>query len=264
MNNGSTLAAAGLLAASMGIGAQAAKLPLYDNFSGVEFDRAKWNEAEAWRDVDSGKAFLGRWIYGGTASDSGVVPDSWSLNITNGNAPKGIQATIKVVEIVPVEGCAFNTSPSIARARVIASYFNVRPGGPLPNDRTGDILAQIYVSLASNSTDGAGVLRVEGLLSECTSADCNTSAQRALVPLGTVNVGQPVVARIDWSKPDNRFRFSRDGGTPVEVTYANADGTSSSLPFANVSLRNLAANCLSAPRVKSGLAAQFDDVRLAP
>jgi hypothetical protein len=253
-----TLIAATLLGASALC--QAAKLPLYDNFGGGEIDRTKWNETEAWRHVEGGKAKLGRWMYGGTGADTGMLFDSWNLSMAGGNAPKGLQATIKVTEMA-ANGCAFNTSPSRSRARIIATYFNVRPGGPLPNDRTGDILAQILVGRASDSSDPENVLRVEGYLNECTTSDCNGGVDRASVPLGTVMLGDPITVRIDWSKSANLFRFSRDGGTPVDVSYTDADGTSSSLPFANLSLRNWAANCISGPRVKTGLAAEFDDVR---
>ena len=109
--------AAGLLVTGIGIGAQAAKLPVYDNFSGIEFDRAKWAEAEAWRDVDGGKAQLGRWIYGSKSADTGVTTESWNLNLANASAPKVFAATIKVTEIVPNDGCAANPSPSRPRAR---------------------------------------------------------------------------------------------------------------------------------------------------
>lgn len=255
-----TLIAAAMLAAVAV--AQAAKLPLYDNFGGDELDRAKWVETEAWRGVEDGRARLGRWVFGGTSADTGVVLESWNLNVANGNAPKGFQAKITVTDVSTNEVCAANSATTLSRARIIASYFNVRPGGPLPNDRTGDILAQIIVGRASNSTDPDGVLRVEGNLVECTVADCNSGTIiRQSVPLGTVALGSPVVVRIDWSKSGNVFRFSRDGGTPVDAPYADNDGTSSSLPFANLGVRNQVPHCQSGPRVKAGLAAEFDDVR---
>jgi hypothetical protein len=242
--------------------AQAAKLPLYDNFGSGELDRVKWNETEAWRGVEDGRARLGRWVFGGNAGDTGVLLENWNLAVAGGSAPKGFQAKVTVTDISVDEQCAANPAASWPRARIIASYFNVRPGGPLPNDRTGDILAQIVVGRTSTSADPEGVLRVEGSLVECTVADCNSNTiVRQSVPLGTVMLGSPVVVRMDWSKSGNVFRFSRDGGTPVDAPYVDADGTSSSLPFANMAVRNQVPNCLSGPRVKAGLAAQFDDVR---
>jgi hypothetical protein len=242
-----------------------AKLPLYDNFGGAEIDRTRWNETEAWRFLEDGRAKLGRWLLGGTAGDTGITLENWSLNVRGGNAPKGFQAKITVTEIDAGETCAANPATTWPRARLIASYFNVRPGGPLPNDRTGDILAQIFVGRTSDSTDAPGVLRVEGNVVECTSVDCNSgSIVRHTVPLGTVAVGTPVTARIDWTRSANTFSFRRDGATPVSVSYTDADGTPSSLPFAHIALRNQVPNCLSGTQVKAGLAAEFDDVRFAP
>lgn len=258
-----TLFAAALLGAATL--AQAAKLPLYDNFSGDGIDNTKWVETEAWRYLEAGRAKLGRGLLGGTAGDTGVTLENWSLNVANGNAPKGFQAKITVTDIDATQTCAANPATNWPRARIIASYFNVRPGGPLPGDRTGDILAQIVVGRASNSPDAPGVLRVDGSLVECTVPDCSTATiVRQAVPLGTTTLGTPVVARIDWSKSGNTFSFSRDGGTPVTATYTDADGTSSSLPFANVALRNQVPNCLSGPRVKASVSAEFDDVRYSP
>src|SRR5689334_25149529 len=90
--------AAGLLAAGIGCTAQAAKLPLYDDFSGTGIDRAKWVEGEAWRYVQNGKAKLGRWILGATDSDSDVTADTFALNLSASAPPKGLAATIKVTD----------------------------------------------------------------------------------------------------------------------------------------------------------------------
>lgn len=254
---------AGLIAASLPLAAPAAKLPLYDSFSGIEFDRAKWNEAEAWRDVENGKAKLGRWIYGGTASDTGVTVESWNLNVAGGGAPKGFAATLKVTENTPNDGCAFNPAPSRPRARLIAAYFNILPGGPLPGDRTGDVLALAQAVRASNSADAPGVFRVQGQVVECTTADCGGASLLYSADLGTVDIGTATSLQIDWDKKNNLFRFTRDKTTVVDTPYTESHGTAPSLPFANLSLRNEAANCLSGPKVKSGLAAEFDDVRIA-
>src|SRR5262245_24903399 len=71
-------AAAGLLAAGLTLAAQAAKVPLYDDFSGTEIDRAKWQETEIARyvDEDKGRLFLGRLLLGGNTSDSGLTAEN--------------------------------------------------------------------------------------------------------------------------------------------------------------------------------------------
>jgi hypothetical protein len=255
---------AALTGAVAALGAQAARPPLYDDFSGSGIDRGKWVETETWRYIANGKAKLGRWIYGGTSSDSGVTFESLSLSLSASAPPKSLGATIKVTDVSINEGCPFNASPSRPRARIIAAYFNIRPGGPLPGDRTGDVLGLVQLIRASNSTDPQGVLQVQGVVAECTTADCSGATSLYFAPLGTVQTGTAAVVQVDWDKKNNLFRFTRDKTTVVEQPYTEVDSVGPSLPFANVSLRNEAANCLSGPRAKTGIAAEFDDVRLNP
>jgi hypothetical protein len=244
----------------------AAKVPLYDDFSGDGIDRSKWTETEAVRYIDDkGRLVLGRFLLGGTASDSGVTPETWSLNQVNAAPPKVWGADITVTDLYVSDTCATNTTPSRSAARLIASYFNVRPGGPLPNDRTGDVLAQIRAQRFSNSTDAPGVLQVSGIVSACTNADCSTTvAIGAVQPLGSVSLGSKLTAQISWDKAGNTFWFQRDQQAALPVAYTDADNVAPSVSFSNVNIRNEAANCLSGPRVKVGSAALFDNVRLKP
>jgi len=259
----SLAAAAGLTAAGACVFAQAARLPLYDDFSGAGIDRARWSETESWRMVGNGKAKLGRWIYGSTTSNAGTTTESFNLSLAGAAMPKGLGATIKVTDLSTNEGCAANTAPSLPRARIIASYFNIRPGGPVPGDRTGDVFALLQLVRASNSSDPPDVVRVQGRVGDCTNADCSGSALLYAVELGTAMKGDAVVAQIDWDKKNNKFRFTRDRTTVQETPYTEDDSFAPSLAFANLSLRNEAANC-TAVKVKSGLSAEFDDVRLSP
>jgi hypothetical protein len=244
----------------------AAKVPLYDDFSGPGIDRSKWNEAETWRYVDDkGRLTMGRYIFGATTSDSGVTLDNLNLSVSEPTSAKTLKATITVTAVNVDETCAANTSVSSSYARLTGSYFNVRSGGPLPGDRTGDVGAQIRVIRSSNSSDAAGVLKVQGVPFVCTNADCSTSsAYGAPADLGLVNVGTAVTAQINWDKKNNKFAFIRDNGTPVEVSYTDSDSTAPELAYNNISLRNVVANCQSGPRVKAGIEARFDNVGIAP
>jgi len=116
---------------------------------------------------------------------------------------------------------------------------------------------------ASNSSDPPDVVHVQGRVGDCTNADCSGSALLYAVELGTAMKGDAVVAQIDWDKKNNKFRFTRDRTTVQETPYTEDDSFAPSLAFANLSLRNEAANC-TAVKVKSGLSAEFDDVRLSP
>lgn len=256
------LAAAAL--ASCAVSSAQARLPLFDDFSADGIDRAKWQETEAWRSVEDGKASLGRWIFGSNAADAGTTLESYLLSSTNAFAPRSIAASIKVTDIATNEGCAFNPTPSRPRARLVAAYFNVRPGGPVPGDRTGDVLGLVQLSRTSNSADPPGMLRVQGIVAQCLNADCMSASTLYLADLGTVFAGTRLTGRIDWDRAAHLFRFTRDKSLAIETPYTENDGVPPSQPLQALGLRVEAANCASGPRAKAGIAAEFDNVQVAP
>jgi hypothetical protein len=74
---------------------------------------------------------------------------------------------------------AFEPSP------IIGGFFNV--GVPTPGSQVGDAIAQVRLFRASSSADPAGLLRVQGLLSICSNADCSGATTVGnIVDLGTV------------------------------------------------------------------------------
>ncbi len=244
----------------------AAKVPLYDDFSGEGIDRSKWLESESARYIDDkGRMLLGRFLYGGSTSDSGQVQESFGLTMAGAAPARSLKTDITVTDLKVDEVCASNPTPSRSVARLIASYFNVRPGGPLPGDRTGDVLAQVRAQRLSNSPDAPGVLQVQGVVSLCTNADCSGSTVIGTVQsLGTVTLGTKLTAQIDWDKAGNTFNFTRDKTITASVSYSDADNVAPAVPFNTVGLRNEASNCLSGPRVKTGVVANFDNVGLRP
>ena len=257
------LVAAACLAGGAVFSAQA-RLPLFDDFSADGIDRAKWQETEAWRSVEDGKARLGRWILGSNAADTGTTLESYVLSSTNAFAPRSIAASIKVTDIATNEGCAFNPTPSRPRARLVAAYFNVRPGGPVPGDRTGDVLGLVQLSRTSNTADPPGMLRVQGIVAQCLNADCMSASTLYLADLGTVFAGTRLTGRIDWDRTGHLFRFTRDKSLAIETPYTETDNVPPSQPLQAVGLRVEAANCASGPRAKAGVAAEFDNVQVAP
>lgn len=245
-------------------GSVMAAVPLYDDFSSGEIDRSKWNETGVVRLIERGRLRLARMTLGGTAADTGVLPDGVSETLSDPAVSKGLKATITVNGAYLDESCAANTTPSFVRGRLLGSFFNVRSGGPVAGDRTGDVLAQVRVGRRSNSTDAPGTLRVEGVLSICTSSDCNNSSLIGTVAdLGTVSIGKSVRAQIDWDKRTRTFTFTRDALTPVNITYTQSHAIAPVLPLNNVSVRNEIQNCLSGARVKGGVDATFDNFGVA-
>lgn len=255
------LVAASLLA----LNAQAATVK-YDDFNvNTGIDRIKWNESEAGRFIENNKLTLGRYLYGNTASDAGLTLESWNMTIPITAPVKGLRADVTIDDIKQNESCAANTTFGQSSARLLGSFFNIRPGGPVPGDRTGDVLAQVRARRTSNSADAPGVLQVQGVLAQCTNADCSTSAALPgapiVVSLGTVTVGTSMRLQFSWDKKGNTFTFVRDNVTTAQITYTDDDSVAPAVLFANMSLRNEVQNC-TAQRIKGGVSAIFDNAYL--
>lgn len=247
--------------------AQAATV-LYDDFNVLTgLDRVKWNDSEAARFIDNGRLTLGRFLYGSTSSDAGLTLESWGLSMPVTAPIKGLRGNLKVADIKQDEPCAANGSVGQSTARLISSHFNIRAGGPVPGDRTGDVLAQVRVRRTSNSTDPVGTLQVQATLSQCANADCSvsTSVPGATSPmsLGTVTVGTPIKLQYAWDKKANSFTYVRDGVTTVTISYDASLNVSvaPAVVFATASLRNEIQNCTT-QRTKGGIVSYFDNIYL--
>jgi hypothetical protein len=177
---------------------------------------------------------------------------------------KGLSAIITVTTIGPLDSCPGSTAVSNSRARVIGAFFNVRPGGPVLGDQTGDVLAQAYLRRYGNSLDPAGVLQVTGLVTQCNNADCSSSTTLSSVTLGTTNVNTAETLRIDWNQKKKLFNFTRGSNAAVPASYGSlSDTVAPARPFNNVSIRTEVANCVGPTRVKAGLSALFDKVSIS-
>jgi len=242
--------------------AMAAKPPLYDDFNGGNgLDRSKWFDAEMGLFVEGKQLRVGRYTYGGTSADTGLALETFGQTLLDTTVPKALSADITVSDMRWLEGCASNPLPSRAAARLIAAFFNGRVGGPLPGDRTGDVLAQVRLVRGTDSTLPAGQVQVQGVVSRCTVADCNSSAAIGIVDFGTVAFNTAVNGRIDWVKKSKSFKFTV-GGVTQNVVYTDTDSVGPVRAFTQVSARNEAANCLSGPKTKAGVEALFDNVRV--
>ena len=234
---------------------------VFDRFTEKPLDPDRWAEGERIRAIKGGGLHLMQRSWGLSVSDFGLQFQNWSSNLVLPTAATALRSRINVTAL-EVNACPANASPAQARARIIGSYFNI--GTPVLGSQVGDAIAQIRLTRLSNSADPAGVLRVQGLLSICGSADCNAAATVGnVVDLGTVAIGTPTVVQIQWDRGGKTFYFSRDqdafAGT---VAYAQADDLPPSVPFQQLSTRVDLPNCQSAPRVSSMVDARFDNVQV--
>lgn len=231
----------------------------YDNFAAAPLDLSRWLETERVRVIRGGALNLAQRTPVTTAADSGLSFSSWNENLANPAAVTALRAKVTVNAADPA-ACAANPAAGQARARIIGSFFNV--GTPVPGSQLGDVLAQVRLTRFSNSTDAPGVLRVQGIVSQCTSADCAaTTTIGSLVDLGTVNVGTATTVQLQWDAPAKTFLFARDGGAQSgSVVYAISDTTPPSVPFKQLSTRLDLPACASTPALQGWVDASFDNV----
>ena len=251
--------AAGLAAAVTGAAAEPFKN--YDRFGDRILSPARWAEGERVRLIKGGQLNLMQRTWGLTDSDSGLMYMNWvsdfeiPFTITQMRA----RVTVNALETVP---CPSNPAIGDARARIVGGFFNVAT--PTPGSQVNDVIAQVRAFRASNSADAAGVLRVQGIVSLCTSTDCSaTTIVGNIVDLGTVSLGTPVTLELQWDQPGKTFRFSRDNGASTgTVAYAFSDSSPPSALFRQLSTRVNVPSCRSAPPVSALVDAAFDNVQV--
>lgn len=251
-----------LLAAAATLCSQAHALePLksYDRFGSATVDPTHWSNAERSLSIHRGALQLVQRNYGATGSDSGQTFVNWNENLPNPAAVTEMQAKI-TVNALEVNACAANTALGQTRARIVGAFFNT--GTVVPGSQVNDVIGQVRLTRFSNSSDPAGVLRVQGFASVCTSSDCvNGTVIGNIVDLGTVSLGQSAVVTLQWDQGGKTFFFSRDNGAfSGSAAYALSDSTAPSVPFKQLSTRMDLTNCQSAPQTTGYIDASFDNV----
>jgi hypothetical protein len=167
-----------------------------------------------------------------------------------------MRAWVKVNDY-ELTGCTANPEPSEIQARLLGFYFNA---GPASTGRVNDIGASVRLIRASDSSDAPGVLRVEGLVFQCTTEDCNSGTLvLGSVDLGTTAVGTLVQLKVEWEQTSKRFNFYY-GNIPVQrITYEVSDTSPPTAGHARlIGTRTNVANCLTAPRAMGYVSASFD------
>lgn len=252
-----------VLALGAACGAQAAEAYTnWDNFEGAtQIDEQRWLFMERHRMIEQGALRMIQRDLGSQTGNSGVNSSTWATNLANPGAVTQIKGVI-TVNGYELGDCAASPDSSRVQARLGGEFFNAGPVSPTPGDRTNDVGAVIRLVRESRSADGANVMRVEGLVYQCTTADCNYSQiDLGTVPLGTATVGQAVTLRMEWDKTNNRFNFFRDTDPVKRVTYAVADSLPPVLLYRHLGTRTTTATCM-AGRKEAFIDAKFDNVFL--
>jgi hypothetical protein len=154
--------------------------------------------------------------------------------------------------------CAANTTPTLARARIFGFFFNA--GTPIPGSNYNDVFAGIQLYRASNSTDGAGILRASAFVGICTDDSCIGSTVLASQELGTTPINTATELQVTWDAANNRFTFQRDAQALVNLAYTVADTQPASFPVKRLEISNQVAHCTASRPAANG-GADFDNVK---
>lgn len=255
--------AAALLALGATWGARAAEAYTnWDNFDGAtQINEKRWLGTERHRLIEAGVLRMIQRDLGSQTNNTDVFSNSWSTSVANPAAVTQMQGSV-TVNAFELSHCAANANAGILQARLNGQFFNAGPAVPAPGDRINDVGAVIRLRRDSNSADAANVLRVQGTVYQCTTSDCNYGAvSLGDVDLGTALVGETVVLKMEWDKPNKRFNFYR-GSDPVQrVTYAVSDTLAPGVRFAVIGTRTTLAHCM-AGRTEGFMDAKFDNISL--
>lgn len=159
---------------------RALDLVLYDDFHSTFIDETKWSGGgsqsagvdvlEFVRQIQKGTLHIVNRTYGDTSSNSGSSVAYTRLDFADGEKVTAIKATIQVNSAVVTDCRPGNPNATYARARLGGSFFNTSV--PTAGSYLNDVFAAIYIELASDSTDKAGILEVIGRVIKCNNSTC--------------------------------------------------------------------------------------------
>jgi hypothetical protein len=237
-------------------------LVLYDNFNQKFLDPTKWSTfgacftfsfLECVREIQDGKLRLAVRNYGATNSNDGNQYGPSELHFINPAPIRTIAAQL-VVRRTSGQSCPANPGVSSgAHALLQGSFFNSGSGNPA--DDVQGLL--IFNHLPE---DPEGVLSV--------SAFMHWQGQFfGFVSLGTVNVGQKVIAKLAWDQPHAQFVANwadAETGKVVHafLPYTMPDTAPAAAPDKLLGVRTFAPNCVGTQMLFADMEATFDKVMI--
>jgi hypothetical protein len=238
--------------------AQAAEsYTLWDNFNNqTAVDASKWQNLERTRILKDGVARFAQRDIGTQSEDSGASYFSWGMNLRNPSVVRQMRAIVTMTDYTTV-GCTNNATSTFVQARMIGEFFSSETNAP--TSRINDVGATVRLYRSSFSTDGAGVVRIEGVVYKCTTTDCNTAASLGSVDLGTTTLNTAETLRVEWEPDLNRFNFQRGTNPSQSITYVESDARPPFSEFRQIGTRTQVATCFSGPRGEAMVGAKFEN-----
>ncbi len=242
------------------IDAMAAPIPagfgIYEDWSSPTIRSSRWIVAtdrahEARREV-LGHHLLMRYRLEGstTAGDAGLRGASMRILASNPGVIDRIDAHFQV-DSYAVTGCEAN--PLTTRVRPVAiSLSKFNDGSSTgPADMTGDHFVRVIVNREAFTTDPEGMLTVQAFLFRCIDSVCSNAISSIFnLDMGKVLVGEPFSLRARWNAATNRFLVRLNDNPPVVLEYpSNLNAGPAAVPFADVRMQSVNANCTAGPTV---------------
>lgn len=237
-----------------------APLVLYDNFDERFLNPAKWSLGgacsfsvlECVREIQDERLQLAARNYGATSSNDGVQYAPSELHFRN-PAPVRTIATQFTVQHTSAMPCPANTALFNSHAHTIlqGTFFNSGSG-----NSADDVQGLLLIDHADS--DPQGVLTVLGLMYW-------QGQFFGGVGLGTINVGQKVIAELSWDQPNRQFVVSwtdvlTSTRTEAFMPYTMADSTPPAAPDKLIAIRTWVPNCVGSQMLVTDMATAFDKV----
>ena len=213
---------------------------LYDNFNQRFLNQSLWFSVcggfsvteNCATDVVAGNLHLARGMTGNNDTDTGQNYGQGTVFFLNPVGIKSIATDIFVLDISEVT-CAANPDFG-GHADIIARFFNAGDG-----TQDDDVGASIFIGRAAS--DPKGQLSIGANYFH--GGDFSH-----FIPLGTVNIGTPITARVTWDQANHRFLYSWTNKlthvtTPGVLTYNLSDTTPAADPEKHLDVEIFPANC---------------------
>ena len=233
----------------------------WDNFNGVTaLNPSRWQGTDRIRLIQGGALRVAQRDLGNQSSNVGLLSNSWDTYLKNPTLIRQLRAKVTVSDYA-LTACATNPSASSVEARLVGLYFNAGPG--VPTSLINDVGAKIRLWRSSNAADAANVVRVQGVVFQCTAADCNTNdITLGTAELGAAVVGETLILKMEWDPTQKVFNFARGTDPVVQVPYSASDAQAPWYAFRGIGTRTSMANCLAGNRTDGFIDARFDTINV--
>jgi len=249
------------LSSSFSVQAQQPSMVLYDNFNQRFLSPTKWATSSpcfTWtvldcvREIQNGELRLAVRGYGKKDSNEGSQYGESELHFIRPTPIRSIAAQL-VIRRTNALGCAANPDGSHAHALIAGSFFNSGSGNAADD-------VQAFLIFDRYSSDPQGVSAAQAFMSW-------QGQFFGGVSLGSVSLGQTIIAHLQWDRPNHQFVASWtdvDTGivTQALMPYTMSDTAPPVAPDKLLGVRAFTPNCLGTKMLSTDMETTFDDVMI--